>query len=353
MIPEPPLVTVLVSSYNYDRFVETAIFSVLNQTYRNLECIVVDDGSTDHTMSILSAIHDARLRVVYQQNSGQAAAWNTGFSLSRGQYIFFCDADDYFYPSKIQEIMSHRGGEFSLYHHDLDEVDEQGQSIDQASFGGFTSRTGCTLGQGDLRHVVTSEFGWHFAPSSGLMIPRAVAEGVFPIPNHFALCADVAVAYGATLAGPVKLVPVSLGAYRLHISNGYASSFHDSYRWPVEQFINVMQRYGYLKEAIRTNKFGCASSSRLTSPLMSQDMQISYLRHVEPALVVRAIGLLSIRFKQFCFGPASKITLLSNLWVDLVSVITWGSKRKKSFRAAMRRRGFSLMVIQARKDLGI
>ena len=98
-----PLVSVVIPSYNSARFVCDAINSVLEQTYKKYEIIVVDDGSTDNTKKILEPyIRKKKIRYVYQENKKQAAARNKGIINSKGNLIAFLDADDMWIPNKLQ-----------------------------------------------------------------------------------------------------------------------------------------------------------------------------------------------------------------------------------------------------------
>ena len=89
--------------YNAEGHIAEAIGSVLGQTYADWELIVVDDGSTDGTASVVKGLsaRDARIRYVYRENGGQAAARNTGLRASRGDLVAFLDADDLWLPEKL------------------------------------------------------------------------------------------------------------------------------------------------------------------------------------------------------------------------------------------------------------
>jgi len=97
-----PLLSVVIPSFNMARWIEAAVQSVLDQTLRDLEVVVVDDGSTDATPQILAAIPDKRLRVVRQTNGGLAAARNTGIRAARGVFLGLLDGDDTWMPQKAE-----------------------------------------------------------------------------------------------------------------------------------------------------------------------------------------------------------------------------------------------------------
>lgn len=92
-----PTFSVIIPAYNAERYVEQCVRSVLAQTYRDVEVIVVDDGSTDRTPAVLDALarEDDRVRVVRVANGGVARARNLGVDHATGQYVTFIDADDY------------------------------------------------------------------------------------------------------------------------------------------------------------------------------------------------------------------------------------------------------------------
>jgi glycosyltransferase involved in cell wall biosynthesis len=102
---DPPLVSVVIPTYNSAHFVCEAVDSCLAQTYPNREIIVVDDGSTDHTRTLLEARYGKQIRYLYQQNAGPSAARNCGIRAARGPFIQFCDADDQLLQAKVERCM--------------------------------------------------------------------------------------------------------------------------------------------------------------------------------------------------------------------------------------------------------
>jgi glycosyltransferase involved in cell wall biosynthesis len=100
-----PLVSILIPAYNSQDWIRYSLCSALAQTWERIEIIVVDDGSTDQTLAVAREFEADGVRVVTQQNQGAAAARNKAFSLSRGDYIQWLDADDLLAPDKIARQM--------------------------------------------------------------------------------------------------------------------------------------------------------------------------------------------------------------------------------------------------------
>ena len=104
---ENALVSVVVPTYNRESTIVRSINSILEQTYQNLECIIVDDGSSDHTKDVVSQIEDSRVRYIkLNQNRGPSVARNVGIRESRGDYIAFNDSDDLWLPDKLEIQMA-------------------------------------------------------------------------------------------------------------------------------------------------------------------------------------------------------------------------------------------------------
>ena len=97
-------VSVIIPVYNSSKYIKECILSVINQTYKNLEIIVVDDKSTDNSLNIVKSIKDKRIRLIeLKKNMGVAIARNKGIEVSIGDYICFLDSDDYWYHDKIEK----------------------------------------------------------------------------------------------------------------------------------------------------------------------------------------------------------------------------------------------------------
>ncbi len=97
------MVSVIIPTYNRAGSILRSVNSVLKQSYSDIEVIVVDDGSTDNTKDILSAVSDKRLKYIYQENQGACVARNNGVSISTGDYIAFHDSDDEWHYDKLEK----------------------------------------------------------------------------------------------------------------------------------------------------------------------------------------------------------------------------------------------------------
>jgi glycosyltransferase involved in cell wall biosynthesis len=102
---DQPLVSIITPTYNRAHMVKAAIVSVLNQTYANWELLIVDDGSTDQTKSIVASFQDRRIRYFYKTNAGQCAARNYGIARAKGVWVTYLDSDDILFPHCLQVMV--------------------------------------------------------------------------------------------------------------------------------------------------------------------------------------------------------------------------------------------------------
>jgi glycosyltransferase involved in cell wall biosynthesis len=114
-----PLVSVVIPSYNHDKWIATALESALNQTYNNLEILIVDNHSTDLTDKVLSHFSDSRLQILKVNNLGSIAySRNKALMHAKGEWVAFLDSDDWWASEKIMEVSKHFDEDTDLiYHH--------------------------------------------------------------------------------------------------------------------------------------------------------------------------------------------------------------------------------------------
>lgn len=203
-------VSVIIGNYNYGRFLNRSIDSVLSQTYRDFELIVVDDGSTDDSRDAIDTYGD-RLIKVYKDNGGLADALNAGFAHSRGQLICLLDSDDFYYPQKLERTVSlletHPAHQF-LFHR-LDKVD-----IDEVVTGTEPEFTNSQV----VDYRGKARF-FRAPPTSGTAFRRPVLERLMPIPRRVTQGADNFLKFACMSLFTGYYSSERLGALRLHGAN--------------------------------------------------------------------------------------------------------------------------------------
>ena len=217
-LPEQPLVSVLVASYNYKQYLGRALGSVLAQTYSHWECIVCDDGSTDGSPEIAAryARHDERIRLMVQPNGGVASALNRAYQASVGDIICLLDADDFFAPDKLSQVVQgfRDGPDTGMVLHAMQVVDAQEWVLYQKPFSDEVE-------DGWIAEQVVARGGrWRSMPTSALAFRRTITELLFPIPEEtFRSEADGFLYTLAPLLTPVAFLYQPLAGYRLHEAN--------------------------------------------------------------------------------------------------------------------------------------
>ncbi len=127
-----PKVSVIIPTYNRSHYVGEAIDSVLGQTFKDLEIIIVDDGSTDNTKQVLKN-YASRIQYIFQEKKGRAEARNQGMMAAKGEYITFLDDDDIWWPNKLQKqiIFLDAHPHIGLVHTFTEVVDEEGRLLEK------------------------------------------------------------------------------------------------------------------------------------------------------------------------------------------------------------------------------
>lgn len=210
------LVSVIIVNYNYGNFISSAIDSALAQTYKNIEVIVVDDGSTDNSREVIEQYSSNVIRK-FKKNGGQASAFNAGFELSSGDIICFLDSDDYFKPDKIEKIIAlfkdypKSGWVFHQYKN-FDNITNKTISIHPPDFA--TTEI-------DFTEKIASGEKPTFAPAtSSLCFRRAVLEKILPMPEASGiLIADNYIKYVALYLYPGYFHNEILTGLRIHKNN--------------------------------------------------------------------------------------------------------------------------------------
>ncbi|MBB3609354.1 glycosyltransferase [Rhizobium sp. BK602] len=230
-IPDRAPVSIIISNYNYARFLRRAVDSALEQTYDNVEVIVVDDASTDESADII-AFYGSRIRACRKKtNGGHGAAFNTGFAESHGDIVLFLDADDYLYPNAVADILDAWDDEIAQMQFRLHIVDEDQEIKD------VFPPPEMPFDSGDVMPKLLQRGRYQTTVTSGLAFRRAALEAVMPVPEaDFRQGADGYLVTVAPLHGKVASIEACLGAYRIHGANHsvFAEKLGQRARWRME-----------------------------------------------------------------------------------------------------------------------
>jgi len=315
------LVSIVINNYNYEQFLPQAIDSALQQTYPAVEVVVVDDGSTDNSRSVIEGYGD-RVRAIFQPNGKQAAALNTGFAACQGKIVLFLDADDYLLPTAVEQIVAAFQPGVGKVHFRLQVVDGC-----NAPLGYFIPSVGMSLASGEVWRKLLQTSSYVSAPMSGNAYRRETLEPVFPIPDDYKTTADDYLMistpfYADKLAG----IDAPIGAYRVHTSNQWALTAVSGSRF--RRFVNHdLQNFALLRQ--RAQELGLKvpvdlerrSLGRIWSRLASlrlepQDHPVSSDRAVQ----LMGWGLVALWKYSSHNLPKRVIYSLLFLWVGLMPI---------------------------------
>jgi len=216
MIPRL-LVSVIIPAYNRRRFISETVDSVLAQTYRELEVVVVDDGSTDGTGELLKNRYsdEPRFRYIWQQNAERAVARNTGIRESKGDYLAFLDSDDRWLPTKLEKqialLSSHPNMVMALTW--FERINEHGETLRCERVP-------------RLEEVADDSFCWRLVRGNRVGSPTPVIRrqvlaesGMFCVDRRLICVEDWEMWARVSLFGRAGLLPEVLAQHRLHSGN--------------------------------------------------------------------------------------------------------------------------------------
>jgi glycosyltransferase involved in cell wall biosynthesis len=205
-------VSVVINNYNYGRFLTEAIESALGQSYAGVEVVVVDDGSTDDSREIIARFGD-RIRPVFRENGGQAAALNSGFEASSGEVIFFLDADDLLHPEAVERAMAAWRPGVVKVQFLLDVIDAEGAPRGSR----FPPDRGWS---GDLPELILRYGNYPSTGTTGNAFDRVALAELMPIPEvRWRRQPDSYLILLMPFLGEALWLDEVLGFYRSHGSN--------------------------------------------------------------------------------------------------------------------------------------
>jgi glycosyltransferase involved in cell wall biosynthesis len=231
-------VSIIISNYNYERYVGEAIRSALDQDADDVEVIVVDDGSIDSSIDVIRNFAEY-LIIISKENGGQASALNAGLKVASGDYVIFLDSDDVLLPYAASEVLGvFEDSRYVKAHWPMELIDQKSQ------------RLSGTIPVGQLEHGDYREFVFSngptilmSSPTSGNAWSRSFLDTVFPIPEEcYRLNADKYLFELAPFFGAIARIDRPLSLYRKHTSNGWhGSGFNRQLERELEMYAHYSQ----------------------------------------------------------------------------------------------------------------
>jgi glycosyltransferase involved in cell wall biosynthesis len=304
------LASVVISSYNYARFLAAAVDSALGQTYPEIEVVVADDGSTDGSREILAG-YGERIVAVLKENGGLASAVNAGLAASHGEVVFLLDADDLFVPGKVAAVMDAFQAEprAAVAYHPLRAIDANDVPIGRA--------WPRAVWHGEIRRRVERSGGWWPHPTtSALAFRRSFADKLMPIPPpNRTIYPDTFLAGPAAFVGPVLGLREPLGLFRLHGQNmsywGRERDADDPAQIR-EKHRRSMQQYADEFRRLR----GSLDRLGIAAPRLSLADHYLFLRHRRAAGYRVALGrIVATALRCPALPPQTRITEAVNILI--------------------------------------
>ncbi len=255
-------VSIIMASYNHAQYLPSAINSALNQTYSDIELIIVDDCSKDNSRQIITQFQEQypdKIKAIFHQSNsgGHGGSVKTGFEHSTGEIIAFLDSDDVWHSHKLQYVVeAFKDPTVMGVMHLLDAIDQDGHVIE----GTASDRP---LPSGNLAKVIINTGGtWHYPNTTALAFRRTALETILPIvltiepPDWFMVWMDGCLLPCAAFLGQIQAINLVLGSYRLHDTNFQMRSQNhivsrDSMKKVLEASENVTRWLNYYLACIR------------------------------------------------------------------------------------------------------
>ncbi|MDR3715644.1 MAG: glycosyltransferase [Puia sp.] len=292
--PDPaPLVSVILTTYNGERFLAAQLDSLFQQTYRPIEILAIDDGSRDRTVSILheyASRHPNMKVYVNETNLGFIKNFEKGCSLSSGELLSLCDQDDYWLPDKVEKMVAAIGDHAMIFCDSKlcdQDLREQGRNI--SDIVNFSSFDNC------LQLCIFCRMYGH-----ALLITRSLFERARPfldiIPHDWWL------SYTATLHGGIRYLPEALVLYRQHAANVYGivggKSKNSAGKGPENKRQQTARELDTARKRIRIFHDACRPQEHAKEKKVLAGLERSY-RDFSPLNDFRRMGLFFRNYRLF------------------------------------------------------
>lgn len=318
MLDPSSLVSVIISNYNYAQFVGQAIESALALNWPRVEVIVVDDGSTDDSRAVI-ARYARRVRVVLQQNTGNAGAYQTGFQKSHGSVVIFLDADDCLDPRLVRAVAPVWCDKVSKVQVQMKTIDKDGNDL-----GTVLPQYFRVPSPQEVRGWVLTSGAYPTPPGSGNVYSRSFLLRVIQFDLCIDRAADSFLLAAAPLLGNVVTVPEPLVSYRIHGQNMGAMLRVEGVRMATD-YERSRRRFEYMQAIARGAGF------ELPDVAFHRSLQVLTYRTASwrlapaghPVARESALAIISdaVRAARVGQGHSGAARVVLVIWIVLVCVV--------------------------------
>ncbi|PSB25602.1 glycosyltransferase [Stenomitos frigidus] len=242
-----PLVSIVVSNYNYEQFISETIHSALNQSYQPIEVIVVDDGSTDRSRDVIASF-GSRITSILKENGGQASAMNAGFAAANGEIVMFLDSDDVLLPDTFQRVVEafQSMPDVAKVQYRLQIVDKDGKPNEE-----IVPAKHWAMPTGDLRQAALKSAGYIYPPTSGIVFSAAALQQIMPMPEPpFRVCADIYLNELSVLTGAIVSLDEVGAHYRVHGKNNVGKATREVHPKDMREYLARMNAIHVRKKSL-------------------------------------------------------------------------------------------------------
>lgn len=342
-----PLVSILINNFNYAHYLGATIDSALEQTYDNIEAIVVDDGSTDNSKEVIAAYKE-RVIPILKENGGQASAVNAGFAASKGDLIVLLDSDDLLLPGVIDDVVKcfERNANAVKCQFRLQVIDATGHLLK-----GILPPLRIKQPRGDITRLLAQRRSYAHPPTSGNVFRRSAIAGLMPIPeNVYRKGAPAYLIYNVGLFGEIESIDAVGGLYRMHSTNSTSKKPYldgPELKAHLEEDICARHRQMALFKKIRGEvipEIGLADLTHIKKRVALKKLHPEHYNHKGMLLTLCLRGVVA----SFLYSDTKAMDRpLWALWFLLIFVVPRGGARRLIQQATdhQKRAGFLQLLL--------
>ncbi len=275
-----PLISIVIPLFNKGFIISETLNSVLAQTFTNFEVVIVNDGSTDNGVEIVSQFLDNRIKIFHQQNKGAAAARNLGIGKATGELIAFLDADDYWFPNHLEEL-------FKLYT-DFPNCGMYGSRyVMKISNNKTIKTTYLPIVSNDFRGILPDFFSasktYRVALTSAIAIPKSVLQTNFLFNIEISSGQDLELFTKIAIEKPVAITNLFTVEYNFSLDNQLSKTpILQKKLLDFTQFKNAEKTNLSLNEFLDLYRLEYALQYRIASDLKKSNFYLKDIRSKIP-----------------------------------------------------------------------